>query len=300
MATSYKVLQDGESGAWRVLSVTDKGETVKDKYDALVGMEAGAAVKVLLGFAKEAANKRLASVSLLGLILKDNEQRFDSWRGKVGGDAAIPNGCKETFRDLEKAFFSAFMDTKHSQHKAFIGNLPKADANGKPLHDKEGKLILEDQFEAFLNITRKDPSYSNAKNMVLGFLCYCGSLPYDSQGRIIPPEVIRYMVEAKRIRTVADTSFKARLLALRDELMGAEAKTPPDDDMPTILAAIKQMADMVQEMENIAAVRRTNRPQPGSVKHDTDEAIAKAQASTGLATPTATGKAKVVKEDATN
>jgi hypothetical protein len=272
-----------EQGNWSVLDV-DKDGNQKTKGNLshiapIDPMTSRESVFFFLGLAKEAPNKRIAAVSLMADILKEQGSRVDAWKGKGDPKKGLDNDLKGAFQKCEDKFFEKYMDKGHPDHKQFVRSLPTADGRGNPL-ELEGKLVPEKQYEAFLTNTRKDPSYANAKNLVLSYFSLCGNMPYDDDGRIIPPEVMAVMVNNARIVVPRDNSFKARLYDLRREVM-AENKNPPDDDLPEILATLKDLTQFIEGLENVAARRRTERPKPGAVKALSDEAIAAAQASTG-------------------
>jgi hypothetical protein len=98
-------------------------------------------------------------------------------------------------------------------------------------------------------------------------------------------------VEVAKVRTVEgpDTSVKGRLYALRRELM-AEGKNPPDDDMPEIVATLRDLIEHCETLEKAAATRRTARARPGDVVQQTKEALATANAKREATAPSDNAK----------
>lgn len=283
-----RIVRDNTTGAWSILDVQPDGSTVVRKGDkgnipAIPNMSEHESILMFLDLADKASTKRNAAVSLLARILKEQMGRVEAWRGKGNPTAGIDNELKGAFQKCEDKYFEKFLSKDHPDHELFVGRLPKLDLQGKPL-EIDGKLEAVKQFEAFLTATRRDPSYANNKNTVLGYFNLCGKLPYDEDGTIVPPEVMAQEVANARIVTPADNSLRKRLMDLRTELMD-EKKAPPGDDLPAILRTLAEMTEYAQQLENIHAARLTARGGArvgDSVKDKADAEIKRMQEGSSL------------------
>lgn len=271
---NYAVQEQQSDGSWKTRG--DKGMLAP-----IHNMDEREAVFMFLELADKASSKRAAAVSLLARILSEQLERVAPWQGKGDAQKGIDVELKGAFQKCEDRYFEKFMDPKHADHALFIGRLPKLDSKGSSL-EIDGKLEPRKQFEAFLTNTRREPSYANNKNTVLGYFNLCGKLPYDDKGDIVPPEIMAQEVSNARIVVARDNSLKARLWELRNELVD-EKKAPPGDDLPAILRTLAEMTDITRQMENVVAARLTAAGgRVGSTQAQSDEAIRKAQESTSL------------------
>jgi hypothetical protein len=281
MALKPNVIFDAASHLWQVQVKDSQGNLrVQDSVASIEAMENFAATSVFLGLAKEAPNKRVAAVTLLSAIMADHITSLEAWRGNGDPKQPIPRELSGTFQRCEVKWFEKYMDPKHPEHDKFVNRLPTADGRGNIL-DTNGKPNYEARFDAFLTNTRKEPSYNNAKNVVLGFFSLLGRTPIGDDGRLIPPEVMAVMVRNARIIEQADTSYKGKLAVLyRVLVQGAEdTEGPTDDDLPTIVAMLAEMHEKAKELETAAAMRAQQRLKPGmSVPAAADNAIASARA----------------------
>lgn len=279
MAQKEKAVWIPEKGAYQIQFKNGKGDTqVRDTIPMVEHMEAGKAIRVLQGYAGEQKNLREAAMSLLTEVLIFGGEALSAYKGKCDKTKNLPNEMMASFRSSEEAYFRQFMNKDHEEHAAFTRALPKLNERGERL-EVGGTLNPERQFQYFLTAMRKAPSYTNAKTTVLGFWGYIGQSPLGSDDLIVPPEVMRVMVQEVRTIEQRDTSYKGRLYELRRELI-AEGKNPPDDDMPEIVNTLREMLAHAETLEKAAATRRTNRPQPGQrvdVKEASDRAFESAR-----------------------
>lgn len=279
-----EVLFNAENHTWQIQVKDAQGNTrVSDKVVSMEPMETVAAVRVFLGLAKDAPNKRLGAMTLLSVILSEFHEMVAPWQGTADVHKGIPNELKGQFRDCEGKFFERYMDPKHPEHEQFIGRLPTADGRGNEL-TIAGKLNRQAQFQAFLTNTRAEPTYNNAKNVVLGYFAYYGKMPVGDDGRLIPPEIMTVLVRNARIVEQADNSFKGRLSTLYRVLCAdsEEGEKPTDAELPAVTAMLQEMLVKAKELESSAAQRAQELRKPGDVVGITEASIAKAQASTGL------------------
>jgi hypothetical protein len=280
------VLFDPEKHLYQVQTKDAQGNTrIADSMSSIEAMETTAAVQVFLGLAKDAPNKRVAAVSLLAAIMGQFSDSIEAWRGNGDPKQPVPNELKGTFQRLEVRFFEQFQAKDHPYREQFMNRLPPADMRGKSL-DAGAKPNWEARFDAFLTATRKDSTYANAKNTVLGFFSYLGRSPVGDDGQLIPPEAMAVMVRNARIVEEADNSYKGKLAKLYRILVADsdEGDAPADDDMPTIVAMLGEMLDKAKTLESAAATRARQRMTPGQtvaqvgVAEAAKEAIASAQA----------------------
>jgi hypothetical protein len=273
-------------GSWSVMRKNKDGSQVVDKDNghlpAIPVMDEHESLILFLDVASKQGSKREAFVSVLCRIVEHGLDRIEAWQGKGNPSEGLDNTLKGAFQKCEDRYFEQFMDPKHPEHKLFSGRLPTVDSRNKPL-EIGGKLSKDKQFEAFMTLTRKESTYAFLKNLVLSMFSYVGQLPYDDDGNIIPPEVMRVMVDKARIIVPQDTSFRAKLAALHRVLTAdsKELAAPEDADLPTIVAMLADMLEVAKAEETAAATRALHRAKPGDVKAASDEAITAAQASTG-------------------
>lgn len=294
MASKEKVFFDSEKGQYKIIFTNGKGdEQTRDTVSVIHPMNQTDAVNVFLGLAKEAVNKRTAAVTLLAMILSQELKSLEEWQGKCDRTKQLPNELKTAFQDAETAFFKPMMDDKHPQHKGFVGRLSKVNERGEPL-ESDGKPNRQAQFQYFMTVTRRDPSYANAKNTVLGYFGYVGSLPYTEKGDIVPPEIMRVLVNEVRDIKAPDNSYKARLYEMYREVV-VESKNPPDADLPEIARTARELAEHLKTLADAAARRATETVKPGDVVAQTKEAMEKANAGIPANAPTA-GKVKKAEE----
>lgn len=280
MATKEQAIWVPEKGAYQIQFKNGKGDTqVRDTVPMVEHMEAATAIKTLQGYTGQQKNLREAALSLIVEILEFAGDALEAYKGKCDPTKNLPAEMGNSFRSSEEAYFRQFMNKEHDMHAGFVKALPQINERGERL-EVGGKLNAERQFQYFLTTMRKANAYANVKGFVLGYWGYCGRSPLASDDMIVPPEVMR--VEVAQIRTVEtrDNSLKGRLYELRRELI-AEGKNPPDDDMPEIVATLRDLLGHAETLEKAAATRRTARPQPGQrvdVKEASDTAIRSAQA----------------------
>lgn len=283
------IVRDGE-GYWSILE-TDKDGNQRTRGNMghippIEEMEEREALLVFLDLADKASTKRVGAVSLLTRIMQEGLARIEAWQGKGDASKGLDNELKGAFQKCEDKYFEKYMDVAHPDHPLFVGRLPKLDSRGNPL-EIDGKLTPAKQFEAFLTATRKEPTYAANKNTILSYFSFCGKLPLSDDGTLVPPEVMAQEVQNARVIVPKDNSFKARLWEMRNELLD-EAKVPPGDDLPAILRTLREMTDYAQQLENIHAARLTaagGARVGDSVQARSDEAIRKAQESTGRVAP---------------
>jgi hypothetical protein len=286
MASKENAVYVADKNAYQIQYVDSKGDTkVRDTVPMVHAMAEDRAVDVLQGYAKDTQNQREASVSLITRIMTGAGETLSAYKGQVKPSDGLPQELKASMQGAEEAYFKRYMDPKHAHHKSFIAKLPKTNLRGEAL-EVGGKLNTERQFQYFLTATRQNPSYSNAKNIVLSFWAYCGQSPLSEDGKsLIPPEVMRVMVAQVRTVQVKDNSVKGRLWEIRREIM-AESKNPPDDDMPEIVATLRDLLGHCETLAKAAATRATARAKPGDVVQQTKDAIAGANAKQTAAPPT--------------
>lgn len=278
MATQQKpeVLFDLKKHTYQVQVKDSKGNTrLADTAVSIEAMEEAQATFVFLGLAKDAPGKRVAAVSLLAAIIAKYGDKIEAWKGNCDTSKGLPNELKSAFQDCETDYFKHYMDKDHKDHAKFVQRLPTADGRGNEL-SVLGKLNKEAQFQAFMANTRKEPSYANAKNTVLGFYGYLGRLPVGDDGNLVPPEIMRVYVQNARIIEQADNSFKGKVYALHRWLVAGENDAPPDDDLPEIVSTLREILAQAETMEKAAAVRRTNKVRPGDVVQQTKDSMDKA------------------------
>lgn len=280
MASKEQVFFNQETGEYAIQYTDSKGDLkTRDKVMQIDPVSEGDVLKQCLGLAKDAPKKRRGAVTLLALIMKWGLERdkLQGWRGNGARDKPIPNELKSAFQKCEDGYFEQFLDKNHPEHDLFVGRLPKENERGEAL-ERDGKINQQARFEYFVSTTRREPSYANAKNLVLGFFNYCGQLPYAPDGEhIIPPEVMRVYVSNAREKVEADNSIKGKLHAIRRECM-AEGSNPPDDDLPEIVATLKDLLPYMEGLMNVAAQRATARPKAGDVVEEANKALESAKA----------------------
>lgn len=277
MANKETVVFLADKGAYQIQYKDGKGNTmVRDTIPTVEALPQYKAVEVFQGYAKDEVNRRRAAMSLLAVILEFGGESLSAYKGAQDPAKPLPKELKDSFKDAEAAYFKQYMHPDHPDHKGFIAHLPKINARQEQL-EVGGKLNPERQFQYFLTTLREAPAYANAKNIVLSFWAYCGQSPMGADGRLLPPEAIRVMVANVRVLTPADNSLKARLYAIRRELM-AENISPPDDDLPEIVATLRETLEYCQTLATAAATRATTRVKPGDVVQQTKDAITDAGA----------------------
>lgn len=289
-----------DNGTWKVLEKTNGGqESTKDEVAEIDGMDDAQALAAFQGYVSEAPNKRRAAVSLLcnilhfGLTNQPERYKLDMYRGK--GDAKtgqLDSSLKTNFLAAENDYFQQFMDEKHPLHKSFISRLPKTNERGDSLDKDTKALTIEQRFDHFKTATRKDPSYSANKNLVLNFLNFVGQLPYTDKkdGRhITPPEIMRVLVANAKNVTPPDTSYETKLIQLLSELV-----TPADPNKPValnmaradeVLEWLSRAEDAISERLNMHKAAEAKRAKPGDVVDQTKEAMEKANAKVAATAP---------------
>jgi hypothetical protein len=286
MASKENAVFIPATNSYQIQYRDSKGDLkTRDTIPMVHAMDEGKAVDVLQGYAKDTLNQREAAATIITRILTSAGESLAVYKGAVKGDAALPQELKATMQGAEEAYFKRYMDPKHPHHKAFVSRLPKVNARGENL-EVGGKLNIERQFQYFLTATRQNPSYSNAKNIVLSFWAYCGQSPMAEDGKnLIPPEAMRVMIAQVRTVQTADNSVKGRLYAIRREIM-AESKNPPDDDMPEIVATLRDLLGHCETLAKAAATRATARAKPGDVVQQTKDALTTANQKQPATPPT--------------
>jgi hypothetical protein len=273
-----RILFDQDQGEYRLETINSKGEVNRsESFHVIAAMDQTEVVNVFLGLVKDMPKKRTAAVNLLGNILRfdlGNGNTLSNWKGVCERDKLLPKGFKDAFLDAEKAYFDQWMSDKHHEHKVFIGRLPKVDVQGNEL-TVNGKLNLAEQYAYFLRTLRKEPSYSNAKNMVLSFFGYLGLTPFNQDNTLVPPEIMRAYVNEVRIIPAPDRSFRARLDELLKEITSGE-NNPPDADLPHILSSATDLFACIKGLADSAAQRATAKAKPGDVVDQTKQAMEKA------------------------
>jgi hypothetical protein len=287
MATKVEVIH-GEDGVWKILSTDSKGvqktdDTVKD----IEGMDDAQALQVFQGLVSQAPNKRRAAVSLIVSILRLSYGKMEDFKGAGDPETGqLSDSIKDVFRKAEDTFFDQFMVKEHPLHKAFTGRLPKVNERGESLDKKDGSADMAERYAYFTKSLRKDPSYGASKNMVLNFWAFVGQDPFiigkDDAVTIIPPEVMRVMVnEAKDVKP-ADTSWATKLTTLiRELLVPTDPKKPvtlDDARLPGLVQDAKALLGELMRLESLAAERATKRAKPGDIVQQTKDAIGAAGA----------------------
>jgi hypothetical protein len=283
-----EVLFDAAKHVWQIQTRDSKGNLrVTDKEESITPMDEADAAKTFALHAKDAPRKRIAALTLLSAILAEFHSKVAAWQGTLDPHKGLPNELKGAFLDCETAYFRKFMEATHPAHAVFVSSLPTTDGRGNEL-TVMGKLNQEAQFQAFLTITRKDPSYGNAKNTVLGYFGYIGKLPMGEDGRLIPPEFMSQLVRNVRIIEQGDRSFRAMLGILHRTLVqGADEgqEKPTDDDLPTIVAMLREMYEAAQEQERAAAERARQRVHVGDIAKNGQTMIERAQEAAKVKAP---------------
>lgn len=254
-----EVLFDVDKHLYQVQETQADGSLkVKDSIPSIEVMETNEAVSVYLGLARSASNKRVAAATLIAAILTKHEAHVSAWRGKGDKTKPTPKELLGTFQRLEAKFFESFMETDHPYHNEFLGRLPPNDSRGGAL-DVDGQPNWSGRLEAFLTMTRKDPSYSNTKSLVLALYSYVGWLPVGQDGRLIPPEAMAAMVRAVRVTIPPDTSYRGALAKLHRILMADsdEGDKPTEAELPAVEAMLADLFVKVKELRNIAATKAT-------------------------------------------
>jgi hypothetical protein len=280
-----EVLFNAESHVWQVQRKNKDGSTViVDKEESFDAMGEDDAIRVYLAHSKDAPKKRWAATTLLATILTQfYESHLSAWQGTGDRQKPIPSELSAQFRSCEEKYFERFLDAKHPSFEVFVSALPTTDMRGHELLTN-GKLNRPAQFQAFLTAMRKEPTYNNTKNTVLGFFSYLGKLPMGDDGRLIPPEVMAVMVRNARINTPVDNSYKAKLSLLYRVLVSDSDEgqdKPTDEDLPAIIAMLEQMLDKAKSEEVAAAGRAAQRVKPGDVAKLAGEAISDAKQGEG-------------------
>lgn len=272
-----------DKSAYQIQYRTQDGSLrVRDTIPMVTKLATGDSLRAMGGWVKTQDKLRMAALSILSEALAFGGEALEAYKGACPADKPLPKEFLSSFRDAEVAYFKQFLHADHPAHEAFMKSLPIVNDRQEKL-EVGGKLNVERQFQYYLSTTRAAPSYSNAKNVVLSFWGYCGLSPVNGDGTcMVPPEVMRVMVAEVKVVEAPDNSIKGRLYAIRREMI-AESKMPPDDDMPEILATLRDLFTHAEGLEKAAAERRSKRPQKGdkTVEALSDEAIRKMQESTG-------------------
>lgn len=278
MASKDKAVFLADKAAYQIQYVDSKGDTkVRDTIPMVHVMAEEKAVDALAGLAKDSKNIREACVTIIARIMDKGGETLEAYKGQCAPDKNLPDELKKSMQGAEEAYFRQFMDAKHPHYKAFLSRLPRENVRGEPL-EVGGKLNVERQFQYFLTATRQNSNYANAKNIVLSFWGYCGQSPMAADGKnMIPPEIMRVMVSQVRTVETRDNSAKARLWEVRREIM-AESKNPPDDDLPEIVATLRDLLSHCETLATAAANRALMKAKPGDVVMQTKEALAQANA----------------------
>lgn len=263
---------------WVITYVDSKGDT-KTRDGGVIPpvaiMDEGKAVEALQGLAKDSGNLRRAAMTLLAKILEFGGTAVAEYKGQVKPTENLPAEMKKTMQSAEEGYFKQYLDPKHVHHKSFMARLPKENERGEAL-EVGGKLNQERQFQYFLTAMRQGSSYSNAKNVALSFWAYCGQGPMSADGKtLVPPEVMRVMVAEVKIVTPADTSIKGRLHTIRREAI-AESKAGADDDIPEVVATLRELLLHYEQLQVAAAQRATIKARAGDVVQTTKDAITQA------------------------
>jgi hypothetical protein len=275
-----QIVHNVKAGTYQVQTTDKKGSImVRDTLPSLVAMDTDKAIQVYQGLAKDMPNKRLAAWSILTAVLSSCADTLVAWKGGVSKDSSLPKELATSFRDAETAFYKPLMDHKHAGHKAFLGRLPVADAQGRPLDGgTPGKTNPEAQFQAFLTAMRVDSTYSNNKNVLLGAWGYLGIDAHD-EGGLIPPEILRIMVANARVYTERDNSVLARVQEIHKEMIGADTITaPPAADIAPTLQALRELVSAYESFARGAAQQERMRTAATDVKAATTAAMEQANA----------------------
>lgn len=277
MATKDKAVYIAETASYQIQRTDSRGVTrTTDDVPMIEHLEVTKAVQIFAGFAKEQKNLRDAACSLLADILTFAAPSMKGYKGMIDPKGDLTQQIKDTFRDAESAFFKQFMDSEHEMHAEFLKRLPKQDERGREFLVL-GKPNPEAQFQYFLTVLRKAPSYANAKNVVLSFWGFCGQSPMASDGSIIAPEVMRVMVAEVRQTVARDNGIKARLTEILREWK-VEEKNPPSDDLPTIVHLLTELLDHARTKATVAAELATQQAHRAqNVKDASDKAIESAR-----------------------
>jgi hypothetical protein len=298
-----QAIHDGDT--WKILTTNGKGEertddTVKD----IEGMDDASALQVFQGLVSQAPNKRRAAVSLIVGILRLDYSKMEEFKGEGDPEAGqLSDSIKAQFRKAEDKFFDQFMVKNHPLHKAFTGRLPKINERGESLDKKDGSPDMAERYAYFINALRKDPSYGASKNMVLNYWAFVGQDPFsvgkDGAVSIVPPEVMRVMVNNVKDVKPVDNSWETRLTTLiRDLLVPVDPKKPiipQDEKLPGLIQDTKALLGELQRLETLAAERATKMVKKGDVVAQTKDAMDKANAQIPADAPTA-GKVKKAEE----
>lgn len=279
MAQKENAVWVAEKGAYQIQFKDGKGNLkIRDTVPMVAHMEPYKAITVMQGFASAQTSQREAAMSLLAEVLDFGGDAMLAYKGKCEPEKNLPNEMTSSFRSSEEGYFRQFMQKDHDHHDAFVKALPKINERAERL-EVGGTLNAERQFQYFLTTMRKAPSYTNAKNIVLGFWGYCGQSPVGADDQLVPPEIMRVMVANVRTIEPRDTSLKGRLWELHRELI-AEGKNPPDQDMAEVLGILKEMYEHAQVLAKAAEGRLRAAVKPGDrvdVKEAADKAMTSAQ-----------------------
>lgn len=294
MAKTEQTFHDDKKGTWKITYKDSKGdEKVRDTIPDVPALGLSESVKTFQGLVAKETDARRAALSLLCLIYNSEPSRFSEWLGK--GDKAtgqLSNGLKDEYRKAEDTFFGQFLDPKHEQHKGYVAGLPKINERGEKLEAEGAGEQIRERHNYFVTRTRKAPSYANAKNLFLRFIAFVGRSPMSDDGTtIIPPEVMRVMIDAALNLPAPDNSYAARLMPMLKELvMPADPEKPVpvrSEQWPELVSMLRRALEVAEERGNQAAAaamrQRETMGNGGGVQQKADNAIASAQATLNAA-----------------
>lgn len=279
--------QQMADGQWKILSTDKDGnEKTQDTIAEIDAMPDGEALQVFQGLVSQAPNKRRAAVSMLVSILRLSYAKLDEFKGSGDPESGqLSNALREQFRKAEDAYFDQFMEKEHPFHDKFIKRLPAVNERGDSLDGKDGKPNWSERFAYFVTTLRKDPSYGQAKNMVLNFWHFVGQDPFheDKNGlHILPPEVMRVMVNNAKDVKPRDTSWAATFIGMsRDFVNPVDEKHRvfvDDARLDDCIVAAKDILAELERQKKLAEARAVKQAKPGDVVEQTKEAIASANA----------------------
>lgn len=275
-----RVIFDADKHQWSIVKTDKKGtETIIDRVDNIEPMSDGQAVQVFQGMVAKLANKRQAAVSLLVSVLQykraEMEKHIRAGDKKTG---QLSDAIREEFRDAESAFFGQWLKKNHPGHKGFIKGLPMSNERGDPIvsenraKDMQPDAIVAERYTYFLTQLRKDPSYSNAKNLVLRSVAFVG-MPFtvgeDGAVSIVPPEVQKVMITAALELEEKDNSWETRFSTLMRELCLPIDPTKPiilaDARVPGLVQDCKILLGELERLATLAAQRAAKLAKPGDV-----------------------------------
>jgi hypothetical protein len=246
--------------------------------------------KTLQTAAKGYGALRRAMLGLLAFTMKN--PRLEGYKGK--GD---PVKGKYT-AEFKSAMKECELDTFRQLVKDKCITLPAHDVK-----EKGEDAILREQ----ANIILQDKNYSGVRAVVMKYWSFVGAHPSTSNGYLVPVAVMQAEVDniLAKHKVPEDTSFTARIRAIMADL---EKETIASDDAINMLPLLRTLTATVQGIVEHEAAKTTaaltgvtggmaESFTPKAIDVKADEAIRKAQESTGLQKPKTTGKPAVVKQD---